>query len=745
MAPNWGGHLAVDGDLVTVSGAATNDVVSLTWSNGTDGGTVAVEAAWTAADVPLVPGDNTLTFTATDADGNVDEEVLWVTSTPGVPLASGLTLSVPLVEVGMSLAVRADVQTNGDVDGVEVGPADSSGALTEVWGSLSDADGDGVWSGDLTVPTDDVASYSLRAVAAVGSTTGATPPVDFEVLAPLSDTELDALDALAEAVNSAMDGVEDPVERAEAAVQALLKDDDVEAVLMDSTGEVVEYVALGVPHILYEPQAGSMGAESEVLSEGPGEASFAGAPPPARSTVSPVALLRAQTVSSSGVAGPPPPPTVAPAVTTIATVSPFPDHFSGNYDADGDGTADRVIPLEVAEFLPLLVEGRQIECPVLETTARYGIDDPAEATLDVVQAALDAGVAHISTHGIVSSFYGRGRRGPRRGVLATRQGWSTSALSEDDLLHFRAGHIIRMTAHGEPVLAFDGNWVRGTRSGDYRLEDAIVGLTACNSGTTTEPIASFLQAGASLAYGFNGSVDAVDGLDIDVSFFRRLLEREESNLILQEAGATWPKRGGTLVWQGQSDVYLGDSRRIQNGSFETVTVPSADPDHWTTISALGTDFYAFVATDYLSTTPTDGSNLLYMFTYDGDPAYNEIGQNVCPAPGRLMRLTFDWQVRTDEWASCSSTGVPNWVNVRIQAPDIDSEVLWHKAWADVCPMLTDTGEWDQKSTGWQQAEVFFEAPETFEPDDERLVFTVGGYNASAWFGIYDNVKLEPVP
>ena len=187
-----------------------------------------------------------------------------------------------------------------------------------------------------------------------------------------------------------------------------------------------------------------------------------------------------------------------------------------------------------------------------------------------------------------------------------------------------------------------------------------------------------------------------------------------------------------------------DTRRIENGSFETVTAPSADPDHWTTISALGTDFDAFVVTEYLSTTPPDGLHLMYMFTYDGDPSYNEIGQNVCPAPGRLMRLSFQWQVRTNEGASCSATGVPNWINVRIQAPDIDSEVLWHQAWLDVCPMLSDTGEYSQKATGWQTAEVFFEAPESFEPDEERLVFTVGGYNASIWLGFFDQVELVPV-
>ena len=183
--------------------------------------------------------------------------------------------------------------------------------------------------------------------------------------------------------------------------------------------------------------------------------------------------------------------------------------------------------------------------------------------------------------------------------------------------------------------------------------------------------------------------------------------------------------------------------RIQNGGFEDVTAASEDPDHWTTVSALGTDFDAFVRTEYLSTTPEEGRHLLYMFTNDYDPLYNEIGQHVCPSPGRLMRLTFKWQVRTSTWQSCTTSSVPNWMNVRIQGDDFDSEVLWHVDWAAVCPMLYDTGEHSQRSTGWQEAEVIFEAPQTDWPDEERVVFTVGGYYDRAWLGFLDEVVLEP--
>ncbi len=155
-------------------------------------------------------------------------------------------------------------------------------------------------------------------------------------------------------------------------------------------------------------------------------------------------------------------------------------------------------------------------------------------------------------------------------------------------------------------------------------------------------------------------------------------------------------------------------------------------------------FDAFVVDSYVSTTPTDGNKLLYMFVYDGDPTYAEVGTNVCPAPGRRMELRFKWMVRTDEDASCGATGVPNWFNVRMQPHPDPSTVLWHKAWADVCPLLVDSGDSFQTTTGWQEAVVEFEAPLAPSTDDQRLVFTVGGYSAAGWVGLLDEVQLTPL-
>ena len=747
VAPNWGGDLAVDGDAITILGTAAPETVALVWASETANGELRPTDAWTAADLPLEAGDNTFVFTATDGDGRTETETLRVTSTPGIPLASGLSLSLEQVDVASTVTVSAGVHTSGPVDQIEVGPDDGAGGLTEVWGTLADDDGDGRWAADLAIPADAAASYTLRALATVAEVSGTTPPVDFSVATPLSDSELDALETTMALVDAATEAAEDSaLARAEAAAAALLAIPEVEAVLLDPSGRTVEYVQSGLPHVVYEPLPGEAGAAEEDISELPSGELPAAAPPPRAPTMQTARHLQARTWSSAGAAGPPPPPpSTATDNNEIITIAPFSDHFQGRYDADGDGIVDRVFPLELGEFLPALVDEREIECPALGTVTRYGITDPTEADLSAVRDGLNAGIFSLSTHGMVSRSYGPSGWGAERGILATRQGPSRRDLSADDQAHFNAGNLVRVKAHGEWVLAFTGPWVRAERPADFPLQNTVVGLTACNSGTTVEPIASFLASGASAAYGFEGSVSAVSALQADVAFMRGFIEREEANTQLAAVAEHFPPRdGGRLVWQAEDDVYLGNTTGLQNGGFEQVTAPSADPDHWTTVSALGTDFDAFVVTEYLSTVPEEGSNLMYMFTYDGDPSYNEIGQDICPAPGRLMHLSFKWQVRTNESASCGASSVPNWVNVRMQGDDFDATVLWHVDWSDVCPLLTDTGEYSQKSTGWLEAEVFFEAPETVLPDDERIVFTVGGYNTSIWLGFFDDVQLVPV-
>ena len=40
--------------------------------------------------------------------------------------------------------------------------------------------------------------------------------------------------------------------------------------------------------------------------------------------------------------------------------------------------------------------------------------------------------------------------------------------------------------------------------------------------------------------------------------------------------------------------------------------------------------------------------------------------------------------------------------------------------------------------------MLFEAPDTEAFDEERLLFTVGGYSNKIWLGFLDDVQLAPV-
>lgn len=86
--------------------------------------------------------------------------------------------------------------------------------------------------------------------------------------------------------------------------------------------------------------------------------------------------------------------------------------------------------------------------------------------------------------------------------------------------------------------------------------------------------------------------------------------------------------------------------------------------------------------------------------------------------------------------------MPNIVNVRTQTAE-DRSVLWQQAWADLCPALGGDGGALQ-TTGWQEAVVRFTAPETGAPDEERVVFTINGYNSTLFTLHLDQVQLFAV-
>jgi len=63
--------LATSLDTIAMSGTATANVISVTWTNSTgSSGNAAGTTSWTAAGIPLLVGTNTITVNAFDAAGD---------------------------------------------------------------------------------------------------------------------------------------------------------------------------------------------------------------------------------------------------------------------------------------------------------------------------------------------------------------------------------------------------------------------------------------------------------------------------------------------------------------------------------------------------------------------------------------------------------------------------------------------------------------------------------------------------
>lgn len=83
--PTSGATYSTGNSPLTVAGTASDNVgvTSVTWSNSRGGsGTASGTTSWTAS-IPLSPGSNTLTITASDAAGNQGTDTLTVTYLPG--------------------------------------------------------------------------------------------------------------------------------------------------------------------------------------------------------------------------------------------------------------------------------------------------------------------------------------------------------------------------------------------------------------------------------------------------------------------------------------------------------------------------------------------------------------------------------------------------------------------------------------------------------------------------------------
>jgi len=398
-APNYGYHLSTELSLVTLEGVAREDVEVVTWSvvDGASGTADGVQT-WSAGDIPLRPGDNVIIVTGTYGEGEEGSDVIVVASTPGVPLASDLVLSEGVIFAGIPDEVHAGVQLNGDVDSVVVGPADESGALLEEWGALEQNGAGTYWSGSFVLDESEVRSYRVRAFAAVGDKTGATPAVGLKVMELPEPEFWMALEHLGDemgAVYAAADPA-DPFTARDAVIEALLAHplvDQVGTSVNDGPGlwwnaQGIAFVMPYIPEtkpVSYNKPSGSASADRPQPADHKGPSGVQGRPrsklPVTNYPGSGLGSPQASTSTSHGPVGP------ARLAEHNAPVRSGPSNI-GN----GKAIAIQVTSKSVVSSLSAKLSNNS--CPTFSTV----MVPRAEATFDGFRRMVDHGLILIGAH-----------------------------------------------------------------------------------------------------------------------------------------------------------------------------------------------------------------------------------------------------------------------------------------------------------------------------------------------------------
>jgi hypothetical protein len=251
--PNYGYDVSTRASQVTLVGAARVDTERVEWRVQVDGAVVSEglavldeQGAWTAQDVPVQPGDNTLIVRAV-TQGGWAEDSLVATVGEASPFTSDVVVTAGVV-ADLESTLHARVWVDGEPEWVGVGPS-----ADEIWVWLEPGGTQGQWSGavDLTLP---VGETELRAWAP----TGHTPPSTVRSEAPLTDAQWSEISALGAV---AMDAL---TESPDAAVQALT-----DAGVTDAgvTYGGVAWTWLGVPAVAVSGEG--RGAETGLPPMGP--------------------------------------------------------------------------------------------------------------------------------------------------------------------------------------------------------------------------------------------------------------------------------------------------------------------------------------------------------------------------------------------------------------------------------------------------------------------------------------------
>jgi hypothetical protein len=718
-APNYGYAMSTELDVVTLEGVAREDVVEVSWEGeGGASGTADGTLTWSIADLPLIEGDNTLTVTGTNADGDTGSTQMRVVYTPGVPFESGLTLSqdVAFLDTPAEISASLWLSAEDTPDTVELASVDSSGQAIAVLTNLEAGEEPGFYVGSFTVDESQAQTWELRGIAVFGGDEGATPPVSLEIRALQGEAEFQSMLDLSSdiaAVYSAADPDNDPEGARDAAIAALMAESEVQHVGTNTNGSLgLWWVVDGIGFVIRNPTDGIRG----------GGAASAGEYPRAYFPSSGPGTPRGWTQTSRGISGRSP---------RVLWRNP-----SGSTNVVGSNKG-RTIAAFNDEFSPsdespdLEFDMNNHACPKMEVPST-AYDESAD--LATFSASFGAGLLHISTHGDhtiaglgtnVGDPYAEGE------VMIYTREYATAESMVAYAADLNSGNLI-VDGVDYPY-AFTPGWVQAQTAANP-MPNSIVGMSACMSAFDNTMASAFLAGGAGYYFGFTNYVNSSYAYERSYKFWEEIFDQEPTATAYGEMRSPWEPDESIEDpaypdgW-GDADLYLGMGE-ISNGDFESGT------DDW---SEWGDSSLQVAASlpGASSVQPPEGSGMAYASIQAAGSNYHEFGHEYCPVESSTPTVTFQWQVVTDDWSDCS-TGVPNWLNLRIDSAQGNVE-HWFVEWTDVCPLLTNI-EGIYKGTGWQEATVQLPAIGTNTANE--LTFSVGGWNYDEWIGLVDNITLE---
>jgi len=196
-APNFGYDFATDLNLATIEGIARDDVVSVAWetSGGASGEADGVQA-WQIVDVPLLPGENTITVTGTTGGGETGSASIDVLSSPGVPFTGDLELSATMVVKNIPTEITASAlfASTEDLvpDSVVLAYSIDVSTPGETLCSMEETV-EGRFACTFIANFDSAGQWEVRAYATFGDTTWGTLPRVLKAVEKMQNSEKSAV------------------------------------------------------------------------------------------------------------------------------------------------------------------------------------------------------------------------------------------------------------------------------------------------------------------------------------------------------------------------------------------------------------------------------------------------------------------------------------------------------------------------------------------------------------------------